>query len=214
MKVVEIFKSIDGEGIRAGIPTTFIRLYGCNLNCSYCDTRYGCENNNYKEMSINEIISCVISLGVTNITLTGGEPLIHKDSFELINELCDKGYIVNIETNGSIDISDINEKAFVTIDYKCPSSNMEGHMYMNNFLELRNKDVCKFVVGSLEDLDKARKIIQNYNLENRCNVFLSPVFNKIEAKEIVKYILDNNMNNCRVQLQLHKYIWDPNMKGV
>lgn len=214
MKVVEIFKSIDGEGKRAGLPTTFIRLYGCNLRCSYCDTRYGCENNNYKELSIKEIIDIVTKLEVKNITLTGGEPLMSSDSPQLINELCDRGYIVNIETNGSMDISDINKKAFITIDYKCPSSNMESYMNMNNFTLLRSEDVCKFVVGSIEDLNKAKEIIKDYDLENKCQVYLSPVFNRIEAKDIVKYMLDNNMNNCKVQLQLHKYIWDPNMKGV
>lgn len=214
MKVVEIFKSIDGEGKRAGLPTTFIRLYGCNLRCSYCDTRYGCENNNYKELSIKEIIDIVTKLEVKNITLTGGEPLISSDSPQLINELCDRGYIVNIETNGSVDISNINKKAFITIDYKCPSSNMESYMNMNNFTLLRSEDVCKFVVGSIEDLNKAKEIIKDYDLENKCQVYLSPVFNNIKPKDIVKFILDNKLYNCKVQLQLHKYIWNPEERGV
>lgn len=214
MRVVEIFKSIDGEGKRAGLPCTFIRLYGCNLRCSYCDTRYGCEGNNYKVMSIKEIIKTVKELGVTHITLTGGEPLIDPDSFKLIRRLCDEGFALNIETNGAVDITPVDKRAFITIDYKCPSSGMEEHMLKNNFNILRKKDVCKFVVGSVKDLDRAYEIINKYDLDKNCQVYLSPVFGNIEAADIVKYMMEHEMYRCKVQLQLHKYIWDPNKRGV
>lgn len=128
MRVVEIFKSIDGEGKRAGLPTTFIRLYGCNLNCSYCDTRYGCEDSNYTTMSLDEIIDKVEDLGVSCVTLTGGEPLLQTDVKVLIELLNRMNYDVNIETNGSIDfqpfVKGLNH-VFVTMDYKCPISGME-----------------------------------------------------------------------------------------
>lgn len=215
MKVVEIFKSIDGEGKRAGLPTTFIRLYGCNLNCSYCDTRYGCEGNNYTEMTVSDIIEKVKELGLKSITLTGGEPLIHEDIQDLLRALCSEHYDVNIETNGAVDVSKFIMYAgdvFYTMDYKCKSSGMSHKMILSNFRNLRKKDVLKFVVSDTNDLDEARKIIGLTG--TRAQIYFSPVFGKIEPKDIVEYILEHNMNNCKVQLQMHKIIWEPDTKGV
>lgn len=214
MKVVEIFKSIDGEGKRTGLPTTFIRLFGCNLHCSYCDTRYGCEGNDYTEMSVQEIVDKVGELGLDSITVTGGEPLIHEDILQLVDCLSYNGYRVNIETNGSVDLRTIPRfrKLFFTMDYKCPTSLMENKMNLDNFKYLVKKDVLKFVVGSIQDLDKAREIIMKYN--PCCKVYISPVFEKIEPQEIVEYVLKNNLNNCYVQVQLHKIIWNPEERGV
>jgi 7-carboxy-7-deazaguanine synthase len=212
MKVVEIFKSIDGEGIRAGFPATFIRLVGCNLRCSYCDTRYSYENPEYEELTVDQIVKCVSDLHCHRITLTGGEPLIHDDVDKLITVLTDNGYEVNIETNGSVDIYPYiyNPNIILTVDYKCPSSGMESKMLLNNIKYLRFTDVLKFVVGTQEDLDKCRFISQR----TCANVYVSPVFGQIQPKDIVDYILTNELNNCRVQLQLHKYIWDPQERGV
>ena len=215
MKVVEIFESIDGEGIRAGYPVTFIRLHGCNLNCSYCDSRYACEGNDYKEMAIEEIMTEVRELGHTFITLTGGEPLIHPDVSYLIGALKSEKYKVNIETNGAVDLGNISRwGVIITLDYKCPSSGMEDKMLLSNFPMLRNKDVLKFVVGSKEDLVKAKNVILEHDLQGQCNIFFSPVFGKIEPREIVEFILKNHLEGVRVQLQLHKYIWNPDKRGV
>lgn len=212
MKVVEIFKSIDGEGIRAGFPVTFIRLEGCNLRCSYCDTHYSYDDAKYTEMTVQEIVDVVEYMGCKRITLTGGEPLIHTDVEKLIYELTNKDFEVNIETNGSVDISDYihNPKVIITMDYKCPSSGMEDKMLLRNLRYLRPEDVLKFVVGSEEDLNvcKTRMSVTS------AQVFISPVFGNIEPKEIVEYMLKNKLDNCRVQLQMHKIIWDPNQKGV
>lgn len=215
MKIVEIFKSIEGEGKRAGLPATFIRIFGCNCNCSYCDTRYGCVGDGYKDMTILEIVDEVEKLGLKNITITGGEPLIHKETEELVMALFRRlGAQINIETNGSIAINPL-WPCFYTIDYKCPSSGMESKMYLPNFsLSASCKDVIKFVVGSDEDLKRAFEIIKDYDLENRCEIYLSPVFGKIEPSEIAKFMLDHDLQNTKVQLQLHKYIWDPNKRGV
>ena len=212
MRVVEIFKSIDGEGIRAGYPVTFIRLAGCNLRCSYCDTKYSYDSLIYKNETIYDIMEEVDKLGCNRITLTGGEPLIHNNVQELIETLTDNNYEVNIETNGSVDIKKYtkNKNVIITMDYKCPSSGMEDKMLLKNLSSLRTKDVLKFVVGSKEDLNKCKQIIK----DTKAQVFISPVFGNIEPKEIVKYILDNNMYNCRVQLQLHKFIWNPEERGV
>ena len=214
MKVVEIFKSIDGEGKRTGLPTTFIRLFGCNLNCSYCDTRYGCEGEEYSVLSIAEVIEAVENIGINSVTITGGEPLIHPGINKLIDSLLEKGYWVNIETNGSqyLGKSTVNPLLFFTMDYKCPSSGMENHMDCRNFELLSKNDVLKFVVGSQEDLDKSLQIIEQYNPQ--AQIYFSPVFDKIEPKEIVEYLLDHKMYDCKVQIQLHKIIWNPNERGV
>lgn len=216
MKVVEIFESIDGEGIRVGLPVTFIRLYGCNLNCSYCDSLYALKGNNFTEMAIEDIMYKVRQLNHKHITLTGGEPLIHKDVRLLIEELVGANFKVNIETNGAVDITDYVRKRniIITLDYKCPSSKMEDKMLLDNLNLVGSKDVVKFVVGDLKDLIKTKQIIQKYDLNNTTNVFISPVFGDIEPREIVEFILKEHLENVRVQLQLHKFIWEPDKRGV
>lgn len=212
MKVVEIFYSIDGEGIKAGFPVVFVRLEGCNLRCSYCDTKYSYTQAQYEELTVDEIFNRVFRYGCKRVTLTGGEPLIHEDVDLLINKLTSEGFVVNIETNGSVDITPYldNKDVLITADYKCPSSGMEDHMLQSNLKKLRRTDVLKFVVGNQEDLNVCLSLI-GYT---RAQVFISPVFGQIEPKEIVEYMLTHNMQNCRVQLQLHKFIWNPEMKGV
>lgn len=213
MKVVEIFKSIDGEGIRAGFPVTFIRLAGCNLHCSYCDSNYACDwkDEDVTEMTPEEIFTKVYKMGCIRITLTGGEPLIHENVNSLIDILTRNGFKVNIETNGSVDIERyLHRNILITMDYKCPSSNMSEFMILKNLELLRKTDVLKFVVGSKEDLDCCRDIIKYTNAQ----VFISPVFGKIEPKEIVEYMLEHDMQDCRIQLQLHKFIWSSDQRGV
>ena len=215
MKVVEIFKSIDGEGIRAGYPATFIRLFGCNLRCSYCDTPYGYEGNDYKEMTVDEIVQECMCLNCPGITLTGGEPLIHKDVNILIKNLLVNGFEVNIETNGSVDVELLKflyPQVVITMDWKCPSSGCENKMSIARLKDLKRNDVLKFVVGSKEDLEVCKSIYNTQELE--CSIFISPIFGKIEPSEIVDYMLENNMMGCRVQLQMHKFIWNPNKRGV
>lgn len=219
MKVVEIFKSIDGEGIRAGLPVVFVRLYGCNLNCSYCDTPYShtTERDKAVEMDPSEVIDCVISSGIPRVTITGGEPLIHQDIEKLIDGLIKHGIEVNIETNGTRPVPTRYQAGerrllFFTMDYKCPSSGMESAMSIENLNTLKNCDVLKFVVGCKGDLDAAYSVINS--LRSDPQIFFSPVFDKIDPSEIVEYMMEKNMWNCRVQVQLHKIIWDPNARGV
>ena len=210
-KVNEIFKSIEGEGIRTGLPCTFIRLYGCNLCCKYCDTRYSCENKEFTLMSKNEIVNKVKELGGSRVTITGGEPLLDLFLNELIIALRKEHIEVNIETNGSLDIqwclADI-----ITMDYKTSASGMEDRMMLSNLKALKETDVLKFVVGSKQDLDTMKRIIEEY--EPECRIYVSPVFGMIEAHELVEYVLENNLDNVTVQVQLHKIIWDPNKRGV
>ncbi|ENY99987.1 putative 7-carboxy-7-deazaguanine synthase QueE [Clostridium thermobutyricum] len=218
MNVVEIFQSIDGEANRAGNLTNFIRLAGCNLRCNYCDTDYALNKTDGKEMSINEIIS-KLDKDIKNITLTGGEPLWNEDNAKpLLKELVSNGFNVSVETNGSINLKNyIKEFPSVSfiVDYKSPSSNMEKFMDMENFNILRDIDCVKFVVGSLEDLKKMEEVIKNTNLHKaEAEIFVSPVFGEIEPKEIVEFLLKRKLVKVRVQIQMHKVIWDPMMKGV
>lgn len=205
--VNEIFFSIDGEGKRAGSLAAFIRLAGCNLRCSYCDTTYAFDEG--KTMRIEEIAETV--KGWKNVTVTGGEPL-SQDIHGLLQRL--REHEVNIETNGSVDVTPYHAYpwVFFTLDYKCPSSGMESSMLEKNFQTLRPQDVLKFVVGDMEDLRTAQRVCEKY--EPRCLVYLSPVFGKIEAKEIAEYMKSARYKNWRLQLQLHKYIWPPDARGV
>lgn len=216
MKVIELFLSVNGEGLKSGELATFVRFAGCNLRCPYCDTKYSYENPKYIEMSIDEIISKIESFKAYNVTLTGGEPLIQKDIDILIKKLSDKGYRVELETNGSVDISKyvgLNGVAF-TLDYKGPTSLMEDKMLLDNYKYLTKNDVVKFVCGSTKDLEKARDIILKYKLDEITNPFLSPVFGEISLEGMVDFMKENNLNHVRLQLQIHKIIWDKDKRGV
>lgn len=222
MKVVEIFKSIEGEGVRAGLPVTFIRLYGCNLRCEYCDTKYSYDEVDeksgtvpYTTMTIEEVAEAVMRLGCQTVTITGGEPLIHSGIEKLIDLLLVIGCEINIETNGTRPVPHKykNEKrVIVTMDYKCPGSGMNDRMERYPFDTLRDWDVLKFVVSDERDLDKMVEVLEI--LETTPSVFVSPVFGKIEPAQIVEYLLCHQLHDVRIQLQLHKFIWDPEQRGV
>lgn len=216
MIVNEIFSSIDGEGIRTGELATFIRLAGCNLRCRYCDTEYALDNNSGSEMNITEILNEVKKYKNRNITLTGGEPLAHKETNKLIEELIKNNYFVNIETNGSIDIEPYIGKCLITMDYKCKSSLMEKTMLISNLEKLSETDVLKFVINS-EDFDCIEKILRDFNIKSY--IYISPIFNEINLPDIVEFMKKCNekgidMSKVRMQVQLHKIIWNPDMRGV
>lgn len=215
MKVVEIFSSIDGEGKRTGLPVTFVRLYGCNLECSYCDTRYACEDGGYVEMSVDEIVDKVYDLGIKAVTVTGGEPLIHQGIEELVLKLAHNGCDVNIETNGSAPLGDFIRipHVWVTMDWKSPSSGMHDRNCADNLGRLRSGDVLKFVVGSKADLDDMSEVVLGLR-GVLPQVYVSPVFGEIEPSEIVDYVLQHRLYNVKVQVQLHKVIWPADMRGV
>ena len=217
MLVNEIFKSIEGEGVRAGYPTLFIRLFGCNLGCSYCDTRYSCSGTEYTEKSPEEIVEHCKRWypNIKRVTLTGGEPLIHRDIRLLIYDLTSNGYEVNIETNGSIDIEPYArfDNVIITMDWKSPSSGMNELMCKPNLALLRPQDVLKFVVGSTADLFEMSAIIVENQI--KAQKFVSPVFNKIQPVNIAQFILARpELYDCRLQVQLHKIVWEPSMRGV
>jgi len=220
MRVAEKFISINGEGTRAGELAVFVRFTGCNLRCSYCDTMWanepGCP---YEEMSPGQICDYVRSTEIKNVTLTGGEPLLQKDMDKLIGLLIkDCRVRVEIETNGAVDLQPFTRlpegRPVFTMDYKLPSSGYEDRMITENFSVLEAEDTVKFVSGSRADLERAGEIIEKYGLLDRCHVYFSPVFGRIEPTEIVDFMLNKRMNKARIQIQMHKVIWDPNERGV
>lgn len=218
-KVVEKFISINGEGRCAGELAAFIRFAGCNLNCSYCDTRWANEPKvPYEILSEEEIYAYIKGNDVNNVTLTGGEPLLQENIGRLIKMLSkDKSLRIEIETNGAVslkDYIDIGENVTFTLDYKLPGSKMNHKMIMDNYDLLRACDTVKFVVSDQEDLDKAREVIEQYQLTDRVAVYLSSSFGVIKPEDIVNYMMEHKLNKVRLQLQMHKYIWDPNKKGV
>lgn len=219
LQVVEKFISINGEGRRCGQLATFIRFAGCNLNCGYCDTAWANDRKvAFDPMTAEEVYAYIKETQVTNVTLTGGEPLLQQDMGELLELLSqDPELYVEIETNGSVLLSKFsgleNPPSF-TMDYKLPSSGMERMMALENFDHLTEKDTVKFVSGSMEDLEKARELINKYKLTEKTSIFISPVFGDIELESIVDFMKDNQMNGVNMQVQLHKIIWDPNERGV
>ena len=221
-KVVEHFVSINGEGRRAGQLALFIRFAGCNLACLYCDTKWANDKNcEYQEFSLEELLTLIEDSGVKNVTLTGGEPLIQPGMDELLRELRkNKKLNIEIETNGSVDVlkfipdSSADNVSF-TIDYKTGCSGMEPKMFFDNFKNVRSIDTVKFVVGGIEDIELARRITDSYRLiEKKCKVYISPCFGMIEPREIVEYMTRRKWNEVNLQLQLHKYIWEPERRGV
>lgn len=216
--VAEKFLSINGEGVRAGELAVFIRFRGCNLNCGYCDTKWAnCADTPAEELTAEEIAAYAEASGADNVTLTGGEPLLQKELYALIAMLMEKGKNVEIETNGSVPVRELAEKPLrpvFTMDYKLPSSGMEKAMCLENFRYLAKKDTVKFVSGSVDDLERASEIIEKYSLIGRCHVYFSPVFGSIEPERIVEFMKQRRLNGARLQLQLHKFIWTPDKKGV
>ena len=219
LDVAEMFVSINGEGTHAGQLAVFVRFRGCNLCCSYCDTMWANRSDApCRAMTAEEIYTEIRRTGVQSVTLTGGEPLNREGICELLVLLAnDRHLYVEIETNGSVPLKpflSIENRPSMTMDYKLPSSGMEKSMCLENLEMLDSRDTVTFVAGSMQDLEQARKVINKYNLTDRCAVYISPVFGNIEPSEIVEFMKQNLMNGVTLQLQMHKIIWDPETKGV
>lgn len=216
--IVEKFVSINGEGTRAGELAVFIRFRKCNLSCSYCDTRWAnTDDCAAEQLSPEQIAGYVYGTGVKNVTLTGGEPLLQEELYTLIEMLAEQGNRVEIETNGSISIAGLSGKKCrpsFTLDYKLPDSGMESAMELGNYNYLQAEDTVKFVSGSITDLERAVEIIEKYELTKKCSVYISPVFGKIEPADIVEFMKNKRLNGVKLQLQLHKFIWNPEERGV
>ena len=221
MKVSEIFKSIEGEGLRTGQAAVFVRLHGCNLRCAYCDSMYAVEGDDFKQMSADEVLMAVESYrtesGVKCVTLTGGEPLIHEGVGELLSKFSDAGFEVNVETNGTVPCKWRLPGLFYTMDWKCKSSGMSAKMKIQNMQTLCENDVLKFVVGNIEDLQEAESVVAQLLPERMPHIYISPVFGSIPNEQIVEWMVNSKImteNNARFQVQLHKVVWNPDMRGV
>lgn len=212
LSVNEIFVSVEGEGVRTGYLSVFIRLNGCNLKCSYCDTDYAHQVQKPNK-TLRQILDEVNSYELNRVTLTGGEPLLHPHVKNLVENLAFAGYEVNIETNGSVELGEYTQLpgVFVTMDWKCPSSGMNERMLKTNLTKLGYSDVLKFVVQNDEDLKEFLKI---YEMDLPCAYYLSPVYGKIEPKKIVEFMKEHKTKYAAAQVQLHKIIWEPNQRGV
>lgn len=211
----EIFYSIQGEGTRAGLPCIFVRLQGCLLRCSWCDTPYALERKEIVKMMTGKDIEDEISkYNCKFLMFTGGEPLEQENIFPLISYFCDKGYDVVIETNGQADISKVDPRATKIMDLKCPDSLMHKKNNYNNINHLNKNDEVKFVVGSEKDFRFAEDLCEKYDIESKVNtILISPVFDKIDL-QFLSELIKNSKHNFRMQFQLHKYIWEPSTKGV
>lgn len=221
LPVIEQFVSLDGEGPTAGELAYFVRFQQCNLRCSWCDTVYSWDDSaEVQWKTAEQIYNEIKESSIHNVTLTGGEPLIQDDILELLYLLRkDTNLSIHIETNGSIDILPFKkacpaDNIIYILDYKLPASGMEQQMYLANFEQVSERDVYKFVIASQEDLDQAIAMVQKYQLQNRCQVFFSPVQEQIEPLQIVDAMKAHCLNNVRLQLQLHKILWPKEMRGV
>lgn len=211
LKISELYSSIQGESSYQGLPCVFVRLTGCNLRCSWCDTAYAFFGGEDKRLE--DVLKEVKEKGLSLVEITGGEPLIQEECYELMTILCDEGMIVLLETGGSIDTIKVDERVKKIIDFKTPSSLMVDENEWNNISRLKAGDEVKFVICDRADYEWSIDIIKKYDLEAKTVVNLSPVYNVLEPSELVKWIMEDSLD-IRVNLQLHKYIWGEKKVGV
>ena len=211
LKINEIYYSVQGESTFMGKPCIFIRLTYCNLRCSYCDSEYTFHEG--KDMYIKDIIKKIEEYPCNLVEVTGGEPLFQKNCIILLSELVKRKYKVLLETSGSLSIENVPKQVINIIDFKCPSSKMEKKNLWDNINFIKDNDQIKFVIGNKEDYEWTKNKISKYNLDSKCEILLSPVYKKIEPKQIVDWILKDNLN-VRFQMQLHKEVWPESVRGV
>lgn len=218
LRVTEIFHSIQGESTRAGEPCVFVRLTGCPLRCTWCDTAYAFDGGT--DMSLEAVVDQVKGYGCSLVEVTGGEPLAQPAAFELITRLCEERFDVLIETSGAIDVTPVDSRASVILDVKCPGSEMDDRMRWDNLHHLRPKDQVKFVIGDRRDYEWAVDVVKQYRLTEKCPVLFSPVFGTGEnddrcplLRPLAEWLLQDRLP-VRLQVQLHKFIWDPDTRGV
>lgn len=205
LKISEVFHSIQGESTFVGLPTVFIRLTGCPLRCSWCDTEYAFAGGQWRD--IDEIIDQVKSFKTPYVCVTGGEPLAQKRCIKLLDKLIENGFDVSLETSGAISVVDVNKKVTTVMDLKAPGSNEEGKNLYENLNYLDAKDQVKFVIKDRQDYHWALTIVKRYNLIDKCEVLFSPVADIMHPADLAQWILDDKLL-VRMQLQMHKILWN------
>jgi 7-carboxy-7-deazaguanine synthase len=208
----EIYRSVQGESTFAGLPCVFIRCAVCDLRCKWCDTPHAF--NQGERMSRSEVLEKSLSFGCSLIELTGGEPLLQPDIFPLMTELADAGKAVLLETSGAHDIKPVDRRVHIILDLKCPDSGECNRNLWSNLDILKPFDQIKFVIASQRDWDWTAAVIREHKLDERFQCLVSAVFGAVEPVELVEWLLDSGLYRVRFQLQLHKYIWGPNKRGV
>lgn len=211
LRINEIFFSIQGESTHAGLPCVFIRLTYCNLRCSYCDTEYAFYEGNWR--TFDDILAEIKKYNCNLLEVTGGEPLLQENVLPFMQMLCNEGFTVLLETGGHMDIKDVDSRVKRIVDVKCPGSNESSNNYWPNLEILTKNDQVKFVIGSEEDYEYSKETIIKYNLAVKCTILMSPVFEKMDFEKLAGWILRDNLP-VRFQLQMHKYIWEPSIRGV
>ena len=212
LTVNEIFHSIQGESTHAGRPCVFVRLTACDLRCSWCDTPYAFHEG--QKMSVEDVVGRVREYGCDLVEITGGEPLLQKDVYPLMQRLLDEGRTVMLETGGHLSVDAVPELVIRVVDVKCPGSGESAKNHWPNLEHLRPTDEIKFVIKDRADYEYARDVVVTHRLIGRCAaVHFSPVHDVQDARPLSEWVLEDRLK-VRVQLQLHKFIWDPATRGV
>jgi 7-carboxy-7-deazaguanine synthase len=217
LRITEIFHSVQGESTWAGLPCTFVRLTGCPLRCTWCDTEYAFHGG--ERMTLDEIIARVDAIGTRVVEITGGEPLVHRNAFVLTERLLDLGYTVLVETSGAIDIAPLDARAHRIMDLKCPDSGESARNLWSNLDHLTARDEIKFVIASRADYEWARDVIRERGLGEKViggelrALLMSPVWESMDFRQLADWILEDRLP-VRYQIQLHKIIWGANVPGV
>ena len=213
LRVTEIFRSIQGESTHAGRPCAFVRLTGCPMRCVWCDSEYTFTGGEY--FTIDDVMNQVRGLNCRLVEVTGGEPLAQREAFVLIEQLCAEGFEVLVETGGFVSTADVDPRAKIVLDVKCPASGEETRNHWPNLERLRaDKDEVKFVIANFEDWTYALEIIRRYELHHRTSaVLISPAWDAVDLKEMAQWVSASGLD-VRMQLQLHKYIWGAEARGV
>jgi 7-carboxy-7-deazaguanine synthase len=211
LRVTEVFHSIQGESTFVGQPCVFVRLTGCPLRCTWCDTEYAFEGG--RAQSTEDVLTEVRAFGCHVVEVTGGEPLGQPGAIEFLKRLCDEGFLVLLETSGALDTAAVDPRVHIILDVKCPGSEMADRMHWPNVERLRPQDEAKFVIQDRVDYEWAKDIVARYQLEKRGTVLFSPVFGVLNPRQLAEWILADRLS-IRCQLQMHKYIWAPDTRGV
>ena len=204
LRIHEIFYSLQGESSRVGLPTVFVRLTGCPMRCAYCDTAYAFHGG--KSIELAEILAEVAKHGTRYVTVTGGEPLAQKECLNLLQQLCDAGYDVSLETGGAMDISGVDHRVSVILDIKTPASGEMEKNRWENLEHIKPGDEIKFVLCSRDDYDWAKNVVAEHSLADKCSVLFSPVYQQVNPTELAEWVLQDKLP-VRMQMQLHKILW-------
>jgi 7-carboxy-7-deazaguanine synthase len=211
LRVNEIFYSLQGESTRAGWPCVLVRLTGCQMRCSWCDSTYSFHEGSW--MSVGEVLDAVAAFDCPLVEVTGGEPLLQPATRPLLAALADRGHEVLLETGGGLDVSGVDPRVRRIVDVKCPASGEAANNRWANLELLTGRDEVKFVLADEADYVWAKAVIAEHRLAERCPVHLSPVHGRLDATELAEWVLRDRLR-ARVQLQLHKLLWDPSRRGV